>query len=286
MVLDRHAALVRRGEEIALVVRGQTLLYPQGQPLQDLLPLPAGTVLPIQLGPHGPVCVVKVGLAVPFGRYLVVGEIGEGGMGVVYQALDLPPRAVDGRLVALKMITKRHREVDPHAQQRFLLESSILYQLDHPHVVRIFEAREEETAVYIAMEYLRGVSLRRLALQLRQQKRPFPPAVAAAMMSQVCEGLHAVHELRSSEGTPYNIVHRDVSPSNIITSRAWSSSSILASSGPMAGCTRHTRGCWSASRATWPQSRSLPRWRRSWGGRGLHLRRCRSTAGWTSLPRA
>src|SRR5262249_44701149 len=77
---------------------------------------------------------------------------------------------------------------------------------------------QERGVLYIAMEYLRGVTLHHLMGQVRRRGEAVPPDLWAQVLAQVCEGLHAAHELRDGAGLLRNVVHRDVSPSNVMIS--------------------------------------------------------------------
>ncbi len=90
---------------------------------------------------------------------------------------------------------------------------------DHPNVVQIFELGEDERGqFYIAMELVNGINLRQLITLSQEKARRFPPELAAYIMAQVLEGLAYAHEFRNREGKALKLVHRDVSPQNILLS--------------------------------------------------------------------
>lgn len=126
--------------------------------------------------------------------------IGEGGMGVVWKArqLDL------NRVVALKLI-KPDKSGDVEFLNRFKRESRLAASIDHPNVVPVFGAGEEDGVWYIAMRYVDGTDL---GEYLRSRNSPFPPTDAAKLISQVADGLDAAHAA--------GLVHRDVKPANIL----------------------------------------------------------------------
>jgi hypothetical protein len=126
--------------------------------------------------------------------------IGEGGMGVVWKArqLDLD------RVVALKLI-QPGKSGDPEFLERFRRESRLAASIDHPNVVPIFGAGEEDGLWFIAMRYVDGTDL---GEYLRSRNSPLPPVDAARMISQVADGLDAAHRA--------GLVHRDVKPANIL----------------------------------------------------------------------
>ncbi len=145
------------------------------------------------------------------GRYEVVTPLGTGGMAQVLVARARGPEGL-GRLVALKRILP-HLATDPIIVQQFLDEARIGLRLSHPNLVTVFDIGEAQGAYYIAMELVRGVDLDRL---LKVMKAPLPPAMAVAVVTQGLLGLHAAHTLRGEDGAPLLLVHRDMSPHNLM----------------------------------------------------------------------
>ena len=135
--------------------------------------------------------------------YHVEALIGRGGMGAVYRAEELTL----GRKVALKVIAPELAQ-DSRFRERFLRESRMAASLDHPHIVPIFKAGEEDGALFLAMRYVEGTDLGKLLAE----GGALSPARAIALLEQVADGLDAAHEK--------GLVHRDVKPSNVLISRA------------------------------------------------------------------
>ncbi|AUX40016.1 uncharacterized protein SOCE26_014110 [Sorangium cellulosum] len=150
-----------------------------------------------------------------FGRYEVVGELSSGGMGAVYLARQKGPGGF-GRDVALKVMLPDLARNVPNAARMFVEEMRVLASINHNNVVRILDFGEEQQVLYMAMEYLPGVTLASLRAQLGAARRAFPPDLAASLLAQACRGLHAAHELRDELGNPRSLVHRDVTPQNVM----------------------------------------------------------------------
>ncbi|RZU42252.1 serine/threonine protein kinase [Edaphobacter modestus] len=129
------------------------------------------------------------------GRYRITGELGRGGMGIVYQGED----RLIGRRVAIKTLT----EVTPELRERFYLEAKSGI-LSHPNIVTVYELGEHEESPFIAMEFIEGDSLEKL---LRAQKR-LSLLEALSIVEQICAGLGYAHG--------HGVVHRDVKPANIL----------------------------------------------------------------------
>ncbi|MEO5725962.1 MAG: serine/threonine-protein kinase [Byssovorax sp.] len=150
-----------------------------------------------------------------FGRYELVGKLGMGGMGELYLARQWGPEGVR-RDVALKVMLPDVQHKIPDANRMFLEEMRILTGINHPNVVQIIDFGQEQGVLYMVMEYVRGVTLQELWSQLTSSDRPLPSDLVASLLGQACRGLHAAHELRDEHGQPRLLVHRDVSPQNIM----------------------------------------------------------------------
>lgn len=210
MVSRRHAELRRSEQGLVLVDRSSQGLYlAPSQKRVFELNLERGTTALLQFGPGGPSCAIATGITIPLGHYRLVAKLGEGGMAEVYLASDTRL----ARLVVLKLLRPALRQQDPLAGKHLLKEARTVAPLEHNHVVRIYEVGELDGIPYIAMEYLRGITLRELNEQLAALGQRLPPSLAAAIVRQACLGLHAAHEL------PSMVVHRDVSPNNILITR-------------------------------------------------------------------
>ena len=133
------------------------------------------------------------------GRYQVRGRLGQGGMGVLYLALD---PAID-RLVAVKLLRVNNAEV----RERFMREGQLAARLQHANIVTVYDVGEHEGQPFIAMEYIPGETL----AELIHRRAALPLAHKLTIMMDVCSGLAYAHK--------HGIVHRDVKPANLIVTR-------------------------------------------------------------------
>src|SRR5262249_38146881 len=130
--------------------------------------------------------------------YQVLGELGRGGMSVVYQARQEHP----SRLVALKMILAgAHAGAERRA--RFLSEADAIARLQHPHIVQIFEVGEHDGLPFLSLEFVVGGSLAR-----KLAEAPLPPAPAAALVEKLARAVDYAHQR--------GVVHRDLKPGNVL----------------------------------------------------------------------
>lgn len=211
--------------EVRLGVDGPRLLLLARCELPSLHdPTPAAGPAPPPLRPPGPPPLppppsppAPPGPAVPFGRYVLTGVIGAGGMARLYLA-HLSGLGGFRKQLALKLIHP-HMYENSRVAAMFLDEASIAARISHPNVIQIHEVGSERGLLYIAMEYLPGTSLAALMTQLARKGQPLPPDLCAALVLCACEGLHAAHELRAESGRPLDVVHRDISPSNLLCLR-------------------------------------------------------------------
>jgi serine/threonine protein kinase len=147
-----------------------------------------------------------------FGRYHLLGLLGEGGMGRLYIA---ERRGVQGfvKIVALKRILP-HLADSPQLRDMFLNEARIAARLEHPNIVATYELGEVEGKYFISMEYLPGEDLSAVIGRC-QGGQAIPLEIAAGLAQQVAKGLHYAHDARDGQGRLIGLVHRDVSPRNI-----------------------------------------------------------------------
>lgn len=150
----------------------------------------------------------------PFGKYTLKRRIGTGGMAHVYLATLDGPDGFKKKLV-VKRVHPHLSELDEFAQM-FANEAKVAALLHHPNIMQIYEYGTIEQSTYLAMEYVEGPSLERLMRNARKLGSALGPENAARIAIAVCEALQYAHDLPGPDGGWLGLVHRDVSPSNVI----------------------------------------------------------------------
>jgi len=148
------------------------------------------------------------------GRYVLYDRIATGGMATVHFGRM---RGAIGfsRLVAIKRLRPNFAN-DAHFVQMFLDEARLAARLEHPNVVSTIDVVADETEVFLVMEHVLGDSLEALIRDGANRRIPIPIPIISTIICGVLEGLHFAHEARGDDGAPLDIVHRDVSPHNIL----------------------------------------------------------------------
>jgi serine/threonine protein kinase len=148
------------------------------------------------------------------GRYALHDEIASGGMATVHLGRLLGPVGF-ARTVAIKRL-HQHYAKDPEFVSMFLDEARLAARIRHPNVVPTLDVVALSGELFLVMEYVHGVSLSKLMRAVAAQGGRIPVEVVASIMVGALHGLHAAHEARSERGLPLGIVHRDVSPQNVM----------------------------------------------------------------------
>ena len=151
-----------------------------------------------------------------FGKYRLLDRIAVGGMAEVFRALE-PRPAGEPRLVVIKRMLPAISS-QPGARAMFLAEANVGQLVRHRNVVEVLGFGHEEDQPYLTLEYIRGLDLWRLGRWLRRNGKTLSVPLSVLIVREMLAGLASVHESRSSEGEALEIVHRDVSPSNVLVS--------------------------------------------------------------------
>ncbi len=136
------------------------------------------------------------------GRYKIIGKLGKGGMGIVYKAID----TVLDRTVAFKVLPDSLQE-NPQALKNFLREAKSAAKLNHPGIVTVYDAGEQDGVFYIAMEYVDGNTLK----EIIKHRGKISPGGVVHVLTQMCEALAFAHE--------HKVVHRDIKTANTMWTR-------------------------------------------------------------------
>ncbi len=152
-----------------------------------------------------------------FGRYILLDRIGAGGMAEVFRALMPGVEGFARQFVVKRILSERARADD--FVEMFVQEARICAMLHHPAIVQIYDFGQVGGRYFLAMEHLRGHDLSAMMRRVRERKRFMPASVVAYIGQQVALGLGYAHDLTGPGGKKLNIVHRDVSPSNIMCLR-------------------------------------------------------------------
>ncbi len=153
---------------------------------------------------------------IPFGKYYLLERINVGGMAEVFRAKQFGVEGFE-RLVAVKRILPNIAE-DKEFIEMFVDEAKISVQLTHANIAQVFDLGHAEGSYYIALEHIHGRDLRAVFDRNRDKGEPMPVPQACFVTMKVCEGLDYAHNKRDESGRELHLVHRDVSPQNIIVS--------------------------------------------------------------------
>lgn len=161
--------------------------------------IPAGTLVPRD--------------ARDFGRYELIAKLATGGMAEIYLARR---QGSSKREVSVLKRILPHLAEDEHFVTMFRDEAELASKLLHPNVCRVDALDHHSGTWFIEMEYLHGIALSRIMTQLAKMNKMLDPRIVTGIIVQACEGLHHAHELRGPDDQLLNVVHRDVSPPNIM----------------------------------------------------------------------
>jgi serine/threonine protein kinase len=148
------------------------------------------------------------------GRYALFDEIAAGGMATIHLGRLVGPVGFS-RTVAIKTLHPQFAK-DPEFVEMFLEEARLASRIQHPNVISTVDVATAEGEVFLVMEYVAGESLAKLVRSALKKGDPMPVEVAVSVLSGMLHGLHATHEAKNEQLEPMHIVHRDVSPQNVL----------------------------------------------------------------------
>jgi serine/threonine protein kinase len=148
------------------------------------------------------------------GNYELVLRVGRGGMAAVWVARERAATSKDDRLVAVKVMLTELADESEFVKM-FLDEVRLVRSIRHPNVVDVYDVGEDEGVMWMAMEWVEGESLHTVIAEAGK-RRAIPPELAVRIIADAAAGVHAAHELRDLDGSLRGVVHRDISPHNIL----------------------------------------------------------------------
>ncbi len=152
------------------------------------------------------------------GKYQLVSKLAKGGMAEVFLAKVTGPMGFEKTLVLKRILP--HLAEDPQFVGMFFTEARVAARLNHPHIVQIFDFGQAEGSYFLAMEYIDGPDLRTLVARATQAGVRLPPAFCAKLISAACEALAFAHDFVDPDtGQHLELIHRDISPDNLLLSR-------------------------------------------------------------------
>jgi hypothetical protein len=151
-----------------------------------------------------------------FGRYQLVKTLATGGMAELFLARQVGPQGAEKLLVVKRILP--HLSGNEEFTAMFLDEARIAARLDHPNIVQIFDLGVQDERYFLAMEYIHGEDLRRVWRQAERLGQPLPQSLVCRIIIEACAGLDHAHKRTDQAGRPLGIIHRDVSPQNILVS--------------------------------------------------------------------
>jgi serine/threonine protein kinase len=151
-----------------------------------------------------------------YGRYQLIKKLATGGMAQIYLARQSGVQGFEKLLVVKRILP--HLAENEDFITMFLDEARIAARLNHPNVVQIFDLGQQDETFYIAMEYIHGDDVRKVWKQAERQGTQVPVPLICRIIIEACAGLDYAHKKTDVSGRPLNIVHRDISPQNILVS--------------------------------------------------------------------
>src|SRR5689334_2030393 len=151
-----------------------------------------------------------------YGKYQLLEQLARGGMAEVFKA---KAHGVEGfeKILVIKRILPELSQ-NPRFVEMFINEAKIAVTLSHANIVQVFDLGQAQNTYFIAMEYVAGMDLAAMLKRSIRARRALPPELAVYVISELAKGLDYLHRRRDAEMRPLNIIHRDVSPQNVLLS--------------------------------------------------------------------
>src|SRR3954469_5962876 len=149
-------------------------------------------------------------------KYRIERYLAEGGMGAIYLGKKLGPGGFEKEVVLKQLLPEFTSR--PEFRDLFFREAKISSTLDHVNIVRTFDLVSSDESLFIVMEYVRGADLRTICWRARLKRRALSPRAVLHVALEILAGLSYAHGRKDKHGQPFGIIHRDVSPSNILCS--------------------------------------------------------------------
>lgn len=156
------------------------------------------------------------GLPRAFGPYLLFDRIGRGGMAEIFLARTRTELGGARRIVIKEILPELSQ--DPAFARMLVREAKLAARLSHQNIVSVIDLGRESGRLFLAMEYVEGYDLNRLLRQLSKRRLPLPLSFAIFIVREILQGLSYAHRAEDEHGSPLGIVHRDISPSNVLIS--------------------------------------------------------------------
>lgn len=153
---------------------------------------------------------------IPFGKYTLFERIGRGGMADVFKARIQGPAGFERTFVVKRILP--HLSDDPSFTKMFIDEAKIAAKLSHPNIIQVFELGAVDDEYFMSMEYVRGHDLAETMRTLWARVGPPRPELVAYVGREMCRALAYAHEFTSEDGQVLGMIHRDISPSNVMLS--------------------------------------------------------------------
>jgi serine/threonine protein kinase len=152
----------------------------------------------------------------PFGKYFLIDKLATGGMAEIYKAKTF---GVDGfeKLLAIKRILP-HCSNDKEFINMLIDEAKLSVLLSHTNIAQVFDLGKVGTDYFISMEFVDGINLREVMNRCKDKEETLPDDISVYVVSEMCKGLDYAHSKKDLDGNPLHIVHRDISPQNILIS--------------------------------------------------------------------